>query len=163
MFTPMLTAERSRYSRGMRWVLALVVLGCGGSPPAGAVLMGTSPWGSLDLETDNTCAWRDSLGLILQVRSATMLEGAEQQLNLIVRADPTAGDGFAGDTVVAVRLSPPAGGGPSSVATSGMLSIERARDLGDGGVRFVGVLRLTRDGFDLEVDIDAGGCSSNPS
>jgi len=127
------------------------------------VVLGSSPWGSLDLETENTCAWRDSLGLILQVRATTMLDGAEQQLNVIVRADPAAEAGFEGDTVVAARLSPPAGDGPPSVATSGVLSIERARDLGEGGVRFVGVLRLSRDGFDLEIDIDAGGCSSNPS
>lgn len=147
----------------MRWGWLLVLLACGGSPPSGAIVIGASPWGSLDLESDNTCAWRDSLGLILQVRATTMLDGAEQQLNVIVRADPAAMDGFEGDTVVAARLSPPAGGGPPSVATSGVLSIERARDLGDGGVRFVGVLRLSRDGFDLEADIDAGGCTRNPS
>lgn len=148
----------------MRAVVVLLTLaGCGGSPPAGAVVLGGSPWGNLDIETENTCAWRDSLGLILQIRATTMLDGAEQELNLIVRADPAAEAGFEGDTVVAVRLSPPAGGGPASLATSGVLSIERARDQGDGRVRFVGVLRLSRDGFDLEADIDAGGCTSNPS
>lgn len=152
------------YPRAMRAILLLVSLvACGGSPPSGAIVLGTSPWGSLDVETDNTCAWRDSLGLILQVRATTMLDGSEQQLNVIVRADPAAEGGFVGDTVVALRLSPTAGGGPPSVATSGVLSIERTRDLGDGGVRFMGVLRLSRDGFDLEMDIDAGGCTSNPS